>query len=207
MFDCEHYYLKFKSTYFVKYYISNKYNFGTIVDIRINISEYLIYNLNFSFMKTNLKIVFTIAIASVLFSSKSFGGTYVSNESGASESDGIRPEYNASDTGDVANATEASEYNYSMPQPASGISLYNLLEDKIKYPALAYENEIQGSVKVLCTVETNGSVSSVKVLESADPKLSDAVISKVRDVIFKPAMQNGFPVRHSLVIPVTFKLL
>jgi TonB family protein len=158
-------------------------------------------------MKTNLKIVLTIAIASVLFSSKSFGASDVSNESGSSVSDGIRPEYNASDTGDVANAIEASEYNYSMPQPASGISLYNLLEDEIKYPDLAYENEIQGSVKVLCTIETNGNVSSVKVLESDAPELSDAVISKVKDLVFKPAMQNGFAVRHSLLIPVTFKLL
>jgi TonB family protein len=112
----------------------------------------------------------------------------------------------ASDTMD-----ESANFIYSdlvvLPQPINGINLTSLLKDRIVYPASALENYIEGKVRVLCTVESNGLVSSAKIIESTDTRLNEEVISEIKKVAFRPAVQNGHPVKYSMIIPVVFKLM
>lgn len=112
----------------------------------------------------------------------------------------------ASDTTDES-ATFIYNDLKSFPQPISGINITSLLEDMIVYPAGALENNIEGKVRVLCTVESNGLVSSAKIIESTDTRLNEEVISEIKKVAFRPAVQNGHPVKYSMIIPVVFKLM
>jgi len=145
-------------------------------------------------------------MTAALITVKSFG----SNEYGRANplvKNESRPLALASDTGDIANTVEVSQYNYSLAQPLNGLSLHALLKNQIRYPSTAYENQIQGEVKVKVTVEANGKVSGISVVETPDSKLSEAVVTKIRNIVFKPAMQNGYPVKQSLIVPVSFRLL
>jgi TonB family protein len=113
----------------------------------------------------------------------------------------------ANDTSDIASATAALGFNASYPKAANGLDLHSFLSNVIDYPALALEEGLEGRVRVVCTIEANGKVSAIKVLDNVDRRLSDAVVQKVKSMTFQPAVQNGFAIRNTLLIPVTFKLL
>jgi periplasmic protein TonB len=95
----------------------------------------------------------------------------------------------------------------SYPVPENGLDLGAALKNAITYPLSAIEYGIEGTVKVLCTIESNGTVSEVKVLDNIDQKLSQEVVQAVKSVAFKPAVQNGYQLKHYLIIPVCFKLI
>jgi TonB family protein len=92
------------------------------------------------------------------------------------------------------------------PVPENGVELGSVLRGLIEYPQCAIDQGIEGVVKVLCTVEKDGSVSSVVILNDIGANCAEEVCKIVRDVKFKPAMQNGYPRRCTLIIPVVFDL-
>jgi TonB family protein len=93
------------------------------------------------------------------------------------------------------------------PMPENGIELNATLKESIAYPQYAIEEGIEGVVKVLCTVEKDGSVSSVLILNDIGGKCAEEVCRVIRSVKFKPAMQNGYARRCNLIIPVVFELI
>lgn len=77
----------------------------------------------------------------------------------------------------------------------------------IKYPEIARENDIEGSVYVRFVIERNGSVSNVEVAKGADRILNDAAMSHVKKMpSWKPGKQNGKEVRVQYVVPIKFTL-
>jgi TonB family protein len=95
----------------------------------------------------------------------------------------------------------------SYPVPENGVDLGSALKNSINYPLSAIEYGVEGTVRVLCTIESDGTVSEVKVLDHAEQKLSLEVVQAVKNIVFKPAMQNGYQLKHYLIIPVSFKLI
>jgi TonB family protein len=73
------------------------------------------------------------------------------------------------------------------------------------YPELARRLQMAGSVLVEATVEADGHVSAVRVIESAGTILDDAVTSALRGWVFAPARQGGRPVRSSWRYRQTFR--
>jgi len=104
---------------------------------------------------------------------------------------------------EYVNAIDTSE----VALVSSGVKLNLYLENRIKYPALAIENGIEGSVKVLARVGTNGLVTDVEILETVDDRLAQEVIKSVKNLTFIPATQNGYAVSYTIMIPVKFDLL
>jgi TonB family protein len=94
----------------------------------------------------------------------------------------------------------------SVPVPVDGSDLTTSVNKYIVYPKEAINKGIEGQVKVICTVESNGSVSDVMVLEDIGGNCGQAVCQAVRKVQFKPALQNGHPTKYAMVVPVTFSL-
>lgn len=97
----------------------------------------------------------------------------------------------------------------SMENPPSypgGIEkFYKFLNDNIKYPPMAAENNIQGNVFVSFTVEKDGSLSDIKI----DRKLGYGTDEEAIRVLklsrrWNPGMQNGKPVRVKYNIPIRF---
>ena len=95
----------------------------------------------------------------------------------------------------------------SYPVPENGLDLGTALKNSITYPLSAIEYGVEGTVRVLCTIESDGTLSDVKVLDNVDQKLSQEVVHAVKNVAFKPAVQNGYQLKHYLIIPVCFKLI
>jgi len=99
------------------------------------------------------------------------------------------------------------ELHSYLARPLSGSKLTTLLKGNIKYPEAASENGIKGKVQVLFTVDKNGSVSDIKVIETPHEELSGEVEKALKQVRFEPVIQNGMPLQYKLILPVRFELL
>jgi len=76
-----------------------------------------------------------------------------------------------------------------------------------KYPVKARANEIEGVVIVEITINTDGNVARVRVLQSPDDLLSAASIEAVEQWRFAPMTRNGKPVELKVIQEFPFKLL
>jgi periplasmic protein TonB len=75
------------------------------------------------------------------------------------------------------------------------------------YPKIAEDNRIQGRVMITFIVETDGSVTNVKVLKSVDPILDNEALKAVMaSPKWTPGRQRGEPVRVRFQIPIDFRL-
>jgi len=91
--------------------------------------------------------------------------------------------------------------------PGGDAALYKFLSEAIKYPEEAKELGIQGRVFVNFVVETNGSVSNVKVLRGIGGGCDEEAIRVVMSMPkWTPGKQRGIPVRVSYNLPIKFTL-
>lgn len=95
-----------------------------------------------------------------------------------------------------------------MPQyPGGEAALMNHLMSHIKYPAMAAENGIQGTVTVKFVVKQDGSIGEVTVVRGKDPDLDREAVRVVKTLQrFTPGMINGKPVNVWYTIPIRFRL-
>ena len=95
-----------------------------------------------------------------------------------------------------------------MPEFPGGMQkLADYLAKNIKYPQMARESGIQGRVFINFVVETDGSVSNVKALNSLGGGCDEEAIRVVKSMPkWKAGKQRGKPVRVSYNLPVNFKL-
>ena len=95
-----------------------------------------------------------------------------------------------------------------MPQfPGGEAALFEYLNKNIKYPAMAKENHITGTVYVSFVVKSDGKISDVKVLRGIAGGCSEEavrVISSMPD--WKPGKQAGKAVAVNYNLPISFKL-
>lgn len=81
------------------------------------------------------------------------------------------------------------------------------VNSQLKYPKLARENGVQGRITLQFTIETDGSVTDVKVLRGVDELLDREAI---RVVSSSPKWTPGYiddkPVRVTYTFPVIFQL-
>ena len=100
------------------------------------------------------------------------------------------------------------EYLEEMPEfPGGQASMMEWLSKNINYPPIAAENNIQGRVMVSFVVETDGSLSNVRVVRGVDPNLDREAMRLVSMMPkWKPGMQDGKPARARFTLPVQFSL-
>lgn len=100
------------------------------------------------------------------------------------------------------------EHVEQMPSYAGGQNeLMAFLSKNIKYPVIAQEQGIEGTVVLRFVVEKDGAVSDVQVVRSLDPscdKEAKRVINSMPNWI--PGKQNGKAVRVYFTVPVRFRL-
>ena len=81
------------------------------------------------------------------------------------------------------------------------------VQENIKYPTVAAENGIEGTVFVQFVVDTDGGISNVTVTRGVDPSLNEEAMRVIRNAPkWKPGQQRGKPVRVQFTIPIVFKL-
>lgn len=95
-----------------------------------------------------------------------------------------------------------------MPEfPGGQKALLKWIGDNIKYPAIAEENGIQGTVVCMFVVEPDGSITDIQVARSVDPSLDKEAVRVLKKMPkWDPGKQNGAAVRVKYTLPVTFRL-
>jgi protein TonB len=99
----------------------------------------------------------------------------------------------------------------SRPVPfdeAAGITEPVLVEKTLPvYPANAKEEGVQGIVLLRAALDTSGTPSDIRVLRSADPRLSEAAVAAVRQWRWEPARtSDGTPIAVYFTLTINFKL-
>lgn len=96
----------------------------------------------------------------------------------------------------------------AMPQfPGGDMARMKFLQENIKYPQMARESGIQGTVYVTFVVEPNGSVSDVRVLRGIGGGCDEEAIRVIKQMpSWEPGMQRGKPVRVQFNMPIKFTL-
>lgn len=92
--------------------------------------------------------------------------------------------------------------------PGGEVGFQRDLAKQIRYPMIAVENNIQGTVYVRFVVEKDGTISNPEVIKKVHPNLDREALRAVGAMkkMATPAKQNGRSVRSYYNIPVTFRL-
>ena len=91
--------------------------------------------------------------------------------------------------------------------PGGHEAMKQYLNDSISYPREAYEQGIKGSVVLRFVVETDGSITDIKVVRSICPSLDAEAVRVVSGMPkWIPARQNGRNVPIYYNLPVRFTL-
>ena len=81
------------------------------------------------------------------------------------------------------------------------------VQERLKYPVVAQENNIQGRVVVTFVVGKDGSVGRIQVLASPDKSLSEEAVRVIESSPkWTPGKQRGNPVQIRFNLPVEFKI-
>ncbi|MGC4058515.1 MAG: TonB family protein [Chitinophagaceae bacterium] len=86
-------------------------------------------------------------------------------------------------------------------------ALYRYLQNNIRYPQDAIEQDWEGTVRVRFIVDTDGSVIKPVIRRGAYPALDAEALRVVRSMpAWTPARSHNLPVRVYFLVPVTFRL-
>lgn len=92
-------------------------------------------------------------------------------------------------------------------EPPFPIGGYEAIKKAIKYPEMALEAHIEGTVIVQIFVTTRGYATEVFILRGVPGSgMNEAVIRAVRRTRFRPARQRDIPIGVWVAIPIQFKL-
>ena len=102
----------------------------------------------------------------------------------------------------IYNAVEqVPEFPGGMP------AMMEFLQTNIKYPKDAIKQNVGGRVMVMFVVETDGSLSNVRVARKVFPSLDAEAVRVVKAMPkWKPGKEKGRAVRVNFTMPIVFSL-
>lgn len=109
----------------------------------------------------------------------------------------------------VANAQQAKEafrYVDKMPEAAYDIDKY--ITENMRYPEIAYKNNIEGGVTVKFVVRETGAIDSARIVgKRVGAGLEEEAVRIISNMPpWKPAILNETPVRAYYTQKVTFRI-
>jgi len=91
--------------------------------------------------------------------------------------------------------------------PGGEGELMKYIAEHVKYPVVAQENGIEGTVYIRFVVTKSGKVGETQVMKSADPLLDEEAVRVVRSMpAWSPGKINGNAVNVWFIVPIKFKL-
>lgn len=91
--------------------------------------------------------------------------------------------------------------------PGGMAALMRWLNNNMRYPEAAQQNDIQGRVIVNFVVEKDGSIANVKIAKGVDKDLDREALRVVKKMPkWQPGKNNGVAVRSYFNLPVIFRL-
>ncbi len=102
----------------------------------------------------------------------------------------------------------AASAQTSNPQyPGGEEAMYKFIAENLKYPAAAVENGIEGIVKLMVTVNPDGTIGTIKVVRMIDPDLEQEAIRIVKSMPrWTPARNGSEAVEAQTPITIRFRL-
>ncbi len=91
----------------------------------------------------------------------------------------------------------------TMPEPIGGLEQ---VFKKVSYPETAKKNGISGKVYVMAMINEKGEVDDAKVIKGIGSGCDEEVIKAVKSSKFKPAQNQGAPVKAKFTMAFTFKI-
>lgn len=92
--------------------------------------------------------------------------------------------------------------------PGGEDELYKFLQENIKYPQLAKETNISGTVYIYFVIETDGSVSDVRLVKGIRGGCDEEALRVVKMMPkWSPGRLDGKAVRVSYALPIVFSLI
>lgn len=89
------------------------------------------------------------------------------------------------------------------PTPVGG---YAAIQEAIKYPKIAREAGIEGTVIVQAVIDTSGIARDLIVLRGVDEMLDLAALAAIVSINWNPAQKAGEPVAVKISVPIVFRL-
>ena len=95
-----------------------------------------------------------------------------------------------------------------LPQfPGGAAAFMKWLTSNLTYPPFAKMRKIQGKVLVQFIVNTDGSISDIKVAKSLEPNCDNEAMRVMHKMPnWKPGIQNDKPCRTMVAVPIVFRL-
>jgi periplasmic protein TonB len=91
--------------------------------------------------------------------------------------------------------------------PGGDAALIQYVGEHTKYPVVAQEQGIEGTVYIRFVVTKTGNVGQATVMRAVDPLLEEEALRVVKSLPkWEPGKNNGNPVNVWFIIPVKFKL-
>jgi protein TonB len=91
--------------------------------------------------------------------------------------------------------------------PGGDAELIKYVAEHTKYPVIAQESGIEGTVYIRFVVTKTGDVGQATVMRAVDPNLEEEALRVVKNLPkWTPGKNNGNPVNVWFIIPVKFKL-
>ncbi|MCX6235504.1 MAG: energy transducer TonB [Bacteroidetes bacterium] len=119
----------------------------------------------------------------------------------------VAPVSNVKEEEEIVEAEIFTVVEESPSYPGGEAARIQYLQDNIKYPQMARESGIQGTVYVTFVVEPDGSVSHVLVLRGIGGGCDEEAIRVVNSMPrWNPGKQRGKPVRVQFNMPIKFTL-
>lgn len=102
---------------------------------------------------------------------------------------------------------EGKDLNKAAMQQCATEQLLKFVYDNIRYPAIARDAGVEGTVYVRFIVEKDGSVSNISVMRDIGAGCGEETIRVVKKMPkWRPGKQRGMPVRVQFNLPIKFKL-
>ncbi len=99
------------------------------------------------------------------------------------------------------------KFSYVEEMPSHRWSLPKYLKKSFRYPESALNNNIEGRVIVKFSINEDGSISDVHVIQSLSPDCDSEAVRLYRNMPrWRPGMQNGKRVKVIFTQPLTFTL-
>jgi TonB family protein len=81
-----------------------------------------------------------------------------------------------------------------------------LTQKQVKYPISAGLEHLQGGVRIVAIITTEGTIADLDVIASPKKVLTKAATDAVRTWTYRPYLQNGIPAEFETTIDVNFAL-
>lgn len=107
----------------------------------------------------------------------------------------------------IFNGCNADNLSKSAKKECSEQKLMSFLNSKTRYPEIARQNEIEGTVYIKFIIEKDGSINNAIILRDIGGGCGEEALRVVNLMPkWTPGKQWGWPVRVQFTLPVKFKL-